>query len=1037
MPASNFIEESLKTQPYYAEAATAVLIGLGILGPELTAALAIILYGLSVTGPAKPVTPSLPPLKPTSQDCLSYESIIPAILLDDPSALDRSLQLKWTEEQVPETCSEHAKPCLSMPEESSPTAQLLNAQRLPTILIPVAAQECHSLAASEQGVSNQDLEPSTDSAAPLIVHKDSTSLQNVLHGPDVQLRPEIAAAEQGLDNTSGLTEMQQLRSRVSELDEKLYTTQCDLRISQKRLEEQDESEQNARARVSEMEKKNSALNNLLSSRLSEVRELKTELMALRAQTAFGCCPDRNKILGHPQDLQARFTRSHTCSKREDFPPEMQQHLVSTMGSGYTLEAQRGEVQYILVDIEKPQSIYCFPIHNQILFTMGSTDCTVHALQPGLTMENVYATQRNRFRYEIEFGDMFARCIVRSSKPLVDVHFDYTMRLESRIFPSTMLEHLGCQNATDTQLDGLAPYARYHREHLGLKASLLVVNKQCFPFAALRASEGVSRVDDYTGDEILVRNGNRDCWDFHMMHVSKGGVAQLLVGDVAAHLADLQPWHDDGKWYDLSRLLPTYLLPNEIVRGQFVNQYGHDFFGPTCPEYTRLQPVWENSKRVLKKSQHRVRDTVDPVHFYRRHMNIVSTDLFCKEEQERDLALADGRSFHGSDFSDRAFSNVWSDIACVCEYYPGFVCRQCCLKFHNCSYSSEDSANACQGWVETLPYEDVGPADYGCQNLRWNGEIAFESAGTLRLVDYEVSFMGLEATPDAVAPGDDMRLPVGPWTGEPETVVGRYMHGGHLMVDAVGIKWIRFFPLTGHYIVSATIINKIQRFGVHKGAYSENHPSWKEFCDQRKDLTCSVDHPKVGAVLHTRTYVDKMIIDYTLPFAMGHPIYEDIAMGQVYNEYEMEEFYHLEEDQISQILPMFRDDRDKFFGNVGQMETLCPWRYKFYDEDGKLTIPAPRTYKVTHPRRPRVHSAPRKQNPKLENPNAKAEGNDDKQTPRQANVAKAGNVRKAPSLVSDNSSEDSPKLQPYTPELKSTRDTNVKLEAVIPDTNLAS
>lgn len=239
--------------------------------------------------------------------------------------------------------------------------------------------------------------------------------------------------------------LSQSKSRESELE--------------KRLEDQNESKQKLRARVDELEKKNSFLNHLWRSSLEEIRDLKT------------LSPNCDKILQHPQNLQTKYTQLHTFErgqKLEGLPAEIQQQLVNTQGCGFNLEARQGETQYVLVDLEEPQLMYCLPLYNRILFTKGGNCPTSYALPSGATMDNIVADERDRFWYEVEFGDMFSRCIVRSTKPFIDVKFDYTMRVDDREFPSTMMEHLECQNATDAELKALAPYAHYHRRHLGSK-----------------------------------------------------------------------------------------------------------------------------------------------------------------------------------------------------------------------------------------------------------------------------------------------------------------------------------------------------------------------------------------------------------------------------------------------------------------------------------------------------------------------------------------------------------------------------------------
>lgn len=243
------------------------------------------------------------------------------------------------------------------------------------------------------------------------------------------------------------------------------------------------------------------------------------------------------------------------------------------------------------------------------------------------------------------------------------------------------------------------------------------------------------------------------------------------------------------------------------------------------------------------------------------MNIVSTNVFGEEEEERDLTLADGRSFHASGFS--AFSNDGSELVCVCEFaQPGYMCLPCSVKFLDVDPRLEERAKTCQNWLNSLSYEYTGCAmngedtynwdgekwlnsllheyvgrpENGGSIFNWKGEIAFECAGTLYLQEHHVSFMGLAATPDAVAPGEDMSLPVGSWTGKSEIIMGRYMQGGHLMIDASRIEWIRIFPLTGHYMICAKTVNKVQRFVVPGEVYKENHPGWEEFCDQKEGLS---------------------------------------------------------------------------------------------------------------------------------------------------------------------------------------------------------
>lgn len=147
----------------------------------------------------------------------------------------------------------------------------------------------------------------------------------------------------------------------------------------------------------------------------------------------------------------------------------------------------------------------------------------------------------------------------------------------------------------------------------------------------------------------------------------------------------------------------------------------------------------------------------------------------------------------------------------------------------------------------------------------------------------------------------------------------------------------------------------------------------------------------------------MIIDYSLPFITNQPVRYDITTGEAYDEFDIQELCHLKDSQVSQILSIFRGGKSKCHDKIGQIETLCLWEYKFYDENGKATIliPWPRTYKVVHPH-PRKPNASRKQ---------KSESAQKKTTRKEIG---------APSLTPDNSSGDSSDSQPPTPELTSTK-----------------
>lgn len=175
-------------------------------------------------------------------------------------------------------------------------------------------------------------------------------------------------------------------------------------------------------------------------------------------------------------------------------------------------------------------------------------------------------------------------------------------------------------------------------------------------------------------------------------------------------------------------------------------------------------------------------------------------------------------------------------ACQCEISK--FCLNCSLNFQglNLVWSIRQEQN-CRKWLDSLSYERTGSAEIEEGTYDWNGDVAFRPVDSmngdqghdgLTLMDYDVSFMDLADTPDPVAPDNDIPLLVSPWTGKLERAIGRYHRQGHLMVDCEGLQWIRLFPLTGHHIVCAKAITKVQRFGMPQETYKQDHLGWEEF-----------------------------------------------------------------------------------------------------------------------------------------------------------------------------------------------------------------
>lgn len=104
---------------------------------------------------------------------------------------------------------------------------------------------------------------------------------------------------------------------------------------------------------------------------------------------------------------------------------------------------------------------------------------------------------------------------------------------------------------------------------------------------------------------------------------------------------------------------------------------------------------------------------------------------------------------------------------------------------------------------------------------------------------------------------------------------------------------------------------------------------------------------------------------SLPFVLNHPVCYDMVRVVVYDQAGIEELCNAKECQAllaSRLMPTFCDGKGNFFEKLGRIETLCPWRCRFYDENGKATIRAPQNCKVSLPKYPRNPNAPRKPKP---------------------------------------------------------------------------
>lgn len=175
--------------------------------------------------------------------------------------------------------------------------------------------------------------------------------------------------------------------------------------------------------------------------------------------------------------------------------------------------------------------------------------------------------------------------------------------------------------------------------------------------------------------------------------------------------------------------------------------------------------------------------------------------------------------------------------------------------------------------------------------------------------------------------------------------------------------------------------------------------------------------------------------------MDHPVRYGITMGEAYSDSEFQDFCHLDEKQVGQIMPQFRDGGNDFHDKVGRIETLCPWKYMFYDENGRATIPAAPTYTVSRPQRLRDPDAPREQKPmpKSKDTNVKLAPQETTPKPTWAQVAKQAlppRDRKTPSLTPDDSSEDSSGSNPTTPEPTATLGGGVTQKSAISNVRLS-
>lgn len=281
----------------------------------------------------------------------------------------------------------------------------------------------------------------------------------------------------------------------------------------------------------------------------------------------------SKTVSHQEGVFAKHTQFDPLSgDRRNFtglPLELQERLCNANGCRISLETNEGEVHYILVNVDEPQAMHCFPLINQILITSnGNSPDTYNALEPGATIDQIPVEDQQLYRYEIELGDLFPRCVLRLSKPLVNGHFDYVVRtygksatgsLVENEFPSTMEDHLACQSGRELGLH--LDFAKYPRKQLGIKASRQVVNKECSTFALLMASEnfGLAVLDGYTHPASLVRNGDRASWGFEMIHIAGGQKTQLRSNDVTGYLTEVQPWHEEIPSFSagVSSRLPQY------------------------------------------------------------------------------------------------------------------------------------------------------------------------------------------------------------------------------------------------------------------------------------------------------------------------------------------------------------------------------------------------------------------------------------------------------------------------------------------------
>lgn len=485
-------------------------------------------------------------------------------------------------------------------------------------------------------------------------------------------------------------------------------------------------------------------------------------------------------------------------------------------------------------------MYCYPTSNQLVIT-GHNCQDFYLLKSGLSIDSFDLETQQRFRYEIDLGKLFPQCRAHINKPLIVVHFDYMIRYPDpeegllKEFPVGTKDYHKCHRGEELEVmnNGNFPqyskFVEHHRQHMGGIHQFQVVNKLNFLSRHYKI--------------VLVEWGDLLLWE-----------------EYQPHLYHFHPW-------------------------------------AKC----RRAKVWKSRKRQVVAGKHPVRDAVDPVQHYLNYLenehepiltqcgpvsshlewNTGPTKFYGPVEEKQYLDVAQDCEANGCDGWPQQMdvsSLCDSDVEfCECYFTSLRTCRHCAVS-HGRS-NTGCSEEQVMGWLKGIAAELIGDAVTGSlkSTWKWAGNSAFSSdektSDNSDLLDTDLLGYGMSLsigpwtklgdTPGLIDPDDDMSLPVGPWTYAPETVKGHCAPQGHLLVDWEGHGELRYFPLTGEYIIRAKYITKVKHFAAPGKVFDCNHPSWKEFNREQRAYPWKLDNMMnlASVKVHTTKWVEKFILDF--------------------------------------------------------------------------------------------------------------------------------------------------------------------------------